>query len=478
MKNLWISVLLSLLLGCSAQNNITFTTVTGSCADGTVNAPYCMAVTLQNNNGGQNWITNTNFPISGLTLTVSGPSNVGYPTSQGSNYDPNNCLGSNISPGQTCTFYLQLTGESAAVGTKPAVTINANYTVNNVLFGNSGTSSTSSTTVYETPSLLISNSLGWVESYNVNGLSLAYRGESESVNNANANDNYYGFLYLAGNNGIYLSGNGTYAGNATNNSSSIKGAGNLLINGQTVYATPTGSLSTSVYNANLQQESFNWQQYANGLVSVANNVSTLSGSRVFIAQVSIASVYLCNPTSGTGNSCTPEGVNIPANPLSINASTISTLAFGNLGTLSTGVATGLVAGANNGLWVESGTLGAASNQWLPVYLSGTSQPLTNSILKISADAFLNLYVADVAGNIYRVAVSGGNFATPMTNWSAIQGQTVVAMVYDNSGSQLYIATNSGNIYGCLVAGSCTQLLSGNYPGSLFGLNIVTSLTSS
>ena len=34
--------------------------------------------------------------------------------------------------------------------------------------------------------------------------------------------------------------------------------------------------------------------------------------------------------------------------------------------------TGVVAGANNGLWVESGTVGTATNSWLPVYLSATT----------------------------------------------------------------------------------------------------------
>jgi hypothetical protein len=216
MKCTYLIGILCMITGCGVENNITFSTTQGNCADGSTNASYCMAIQIQNNNGGQNYINSTNYPINNLTLSVSGASNVGYPTAQGSSNDPNNCLGSTINPGSSCTFYLWLTGESFPVGAHVPITITANYTVNNTLpWVTSSNTASSSLTVYETPGLQISNKTGYVQVYNNSGFNNAYWAESETIANAVVHDNYYGFLYLAGNNGIYFSGNNTYAGNAT-----------------------------------------------------------------------------------------------------------------------------------------------------------------------------------------------------------------------------------------------------------------------
>ncbi len=473
-KNYFLGLCALTVTGCGVQNDITFTTTSGSCADGTTGAPYCMAVTILNNSGGQNFINSTNFPISNLSLSLTGSSNINYPTNVGSSYDPNNCLGSTVSPGGQCTFYLQLTGESVPVGQSQGISIVANYTVNSDLFGGGTNTSSTTLSVSQLSNLLLSTSGGWVESYNIYGLSGAYRGESEATNNAVVNDNYYGFLYMAGNNGIYFSGNGSYLGNVTNGSSSIQGATNLLINGQTLYGVPTGSsLSSSVYSANIKAESFNWQQYSTGIPSVARtNVSVLSGTRIFVAPSSAAQVEVClgSPT----NNCVPEGVIIPG------ASSINALAFGNIGSLSSGATpTGLVAGADNGLWIESGSIAPitpANNGWVQALIAG-STPLHTSIKVIVADASLNLYIADAGGILYVLPVNNGNNVTQQTNWSAVVGQDVTAMVYDNNGATLYVASNSGTVYACanIAGGSCKVLLQNIYSGSLNGLNIVSSL---
>ncbi len=480
MKNKILMIVPLVLVACGVQNNITFSTITGTCADGTTSAPYCMGVTIQNNSGGQNWITNTNFPINNLTLSVTGPSNVGYPSSQGSNFDPNNCLGSTVAPGESCTFYLWLQGESAAIGQKPVVGLTANYTINDTLFGGGSSTASSSLNLFELPTLLISTSNGWVESYNVNnGFSsfANYRGESENIANAYTNDNYYGFLYLAGNNGIYLSGNGNYVLNATNQSTSIKGASNLLMNGQTIYAVPTGSLSTSVYSAGIQKESFSWQTYASGLTNAATNVSTINGNRIFVGQSNTPSVFVClNPTGSTTTSCIAEGTSIPG------ASSLNVLAYSNLGTANGGqtVLTGLVAGTNNGLWVESGTVGTATNGWLQVQVGGNGSLISNSINKIVADNSLNLYIVDANNNFYVMTVNGGNSATQKTNWTLPSGTSVAAMVYDNTGQTLYLTTPSGMIYGCsnlAGGGACTAVGQAALTSGVQGLSIVTSLSS-
>ena len=49
------------IVACGVQNNITFSTQTGNCADGTTST-YMYGCNDKNNSGGQNWITNTQFP--------------------------------------------------------------------------------------------------------------------------------------------------------------------------------------------------------------------------------------------------------------------------------------------------------------------------------------------------------------------------------------------------------------------------------
>ena len=468
MKSLLAPLTIMLLTACGAQNNITLSPAAGNCADGSVNASYCLGVTILNNSGGQNWITNTNFPISNLVLSVAGPSNVGYPTSSGSSFDPNNCLGSSITPGGSCTFYLWLNGESAAVGTKPSVVVTASYTINNTLFGGSSTTATSNVTVYETPSILMTSSTGSVESYNANGFAAPYTAESgETVVNDTVNDGYYGFLYLAGNNGIYYSGNGTYIGNITQTSSSVRGASNLLLNNQTLYATPIGSLGSSVYSSALQGESYSWQQYATGLTSVAANVSTNNGSQLFFTQSAAPNVYLCTSSSSSGNNCNQEGLAVPL------AKTINALGFTNLGNMSGTPLTGLVAGANNGLWIESGTLGNSANSWSQVGLSGGV--ISNPINQIVNDSSLNLYIVDSSNLFYELPVNQWSGAKQMTAWTLPSGTAVASMVFDNAGNQLFVATTSGVLYTCPVSAGCS-LVGFSLLSSIFSLNLVTSLT--
>lgn len=474
MKRLIITMGTVLLCACGVENNITFSTTQGQCADGTTNAPYCMAITIQNNNGGQNYINSTNYPINNLSLSISGAGNVGYPSAPGSNYDPNNCLGSSINPGSSCQFFLWLTGESFPVGTHNAITITANYTINNTLpWVTSSNSASSSLTVYETPGLQISTSggnsayNGYVQVYNNNGFNTPYKAESETIANAVINDNYYGFLYLAGSSGIYLSGNGNYVTNATGSSSSIKGSTNLLINGQTIYGTPNGSLSSSVYFAGIQNESFNWSQYATGLTNTSTNISAISGTRLFFA--SAANAYVCTQNS-SGNNCVSEGNNL-------NGGSITALGYTTLSASSGIIYTGLVAGNNSGFWLESGVIASPINQWVQA-TTANGESITASITKIVADSSNNLYIASSNGAFYQLPINGTNIVTPYS-WT-VPG--AVTMVVDNNAGQLYIATSSGVIYSCpsstTGSGSCTQVGQSAFTANVLGLNIITQLTTS
>ena len=470
-----------ILSACGVQNNITYSTQMGQCPDGVTGAPYCMAVMIQNNSGGQNWITNTNFAINQLSLSVTGASNVGYPSSQGSSYDPNNCLGSSIVPGGKCTFYLWLTAESVPVTQHQPIQITANYNVNTNLFGGGGSNASSSTTVYQTPALMLSTKNGgYVESYSYFGLSVPYRAESENVAIANANDNYYGFLYLAGNNGIYLSNESGYIANATRSSATIRGASNLIFNGTTLFATPSNVTTLpSVYRAGIIQESFVWASYATGLNPVQSNVSAKNGVALYFAQSNTPSVTLCNPTASSGSGCANEAQSIPG------ASVINALGYTRLGTATTGsILTGLIAGTDNGLWAESGISNSTANQWVQFNISGDTRTLGSNIVSIVTDKSSNVYVADDTGRIFIIAPNAGNTATQMTNWDSLVGSSIVTMVYDNAAQAMFVGMANSDIYECyktLLSPACGSkpIIYGSQSGisSLLGLNIVTSLTN-
>lgn len=180
--NLFFGALLVGVLGaCSpTPNNVTLTLTPSSCVTGTypgyeatatpysngyplnatmpANAPYCMAVTLTNNNTGTN-ANNIQVFQGGLQLTynVAGVAYSGYmidfnasgipqstytytPYQQLGNialFDPSNCvttIGSHVNTlsqgGGQCTFYLSLIGESLPVGTYP-LQLQVNYTNGN-----------------------------------------------------------------------------------------------------------------------------------------------------------------------------------------------------------------------------------------------------------------------------------------------------------------------------------------------------------
>ena len=87
-KLLMLGLATTILVGCGVNNNVSVTTTNGTCPNGTGGNPYCMQVQVQNNSGGQNYITSTNFPITNLTVVVNGASNILSPATS-STMDPN-----------------------------------------------------------------------------------------------------------------------------------------------------------------------------------------------------------------------------------------------------------------------------------------------------------------------------------------------------------------------------------------------------
>lgn len=174
--------IIALLAGCSASapNDVTLTTTPGVCVNSvvsgyesslttyssafpmnsymTASSPYCMSVTMTNNNNGQN-SNNIQVYQGGLTLTYTAggisysanmidfnaaglyQGNFNYlPVQQLGNialFDPNNCvttIGAHVNTlnkaGGQCTFYLQIVNEYSPTGDYP-INLSVNYTNGN-----------------------------------------------------------------------------------------------------------------------------------------------------------------------------------------------------------------------------------------------------------------------------------------------------------------------------------------------------------
>lgn len=185
LSNLFVAVgLIGLLSACApTPNDVSLTLIPGLCVTATnpgyeavasttggqsagfplnatmpANSPYCMGVTMTNNNSGDN-ANNIQVFQSGLqlTYTIAGStytsslidfSASGIPQSTYSYtvaqqlgnialFDPSNCvstIGSNVNTldkgGEQCTFYLEVVGEAFPVGTYP-IQLSVNYTNGN-----------------------------------------------------------------------------------------------------------------------------------------------------------------------------------------------------------------------------------------------------------------------------------------------------------------------------------------------------------
>jgi hypothetical protein len=210
-----------ILSGCSdTPNDITMSVNQGQCLTGGTDgaspynpatAPYCMSVTLQNNNSGSN-ANNVQVTSAGLTLGYSALTATGLQnfsnticdlnasagvcpsgTTQIGNitiFDPNNCAtqqGSQVSTlmanGGSCTFFLQIAAESFAIGSYP-ITITYNYT-------NSNQNYSIATTLYQNVNLYSGGENG-LYLLNSSQLQLA---ESAANTSVVAHDNY-GNLYF------------------------------------------------------------------------------------------------------------------------------------------------------------------------------------------------------------------------------------------------------------------------------------------
>jgi len=472
LHGLFIGLLL-ITTGCQTQTSVSVTTVNGECANGLTNAPYCMSVTIQNNSGGQNFINSTSLPLTGISIAITGVSNVLSPAAT-SSMDPNGCTNSSIAPGSSCTFYLQLNQEFYSVGSVTPFIVTINYTVNDglssIVGGSGGAQSSYSFTLNQYTNLyaITSSGINNLTLYNNSGLTY-YTLEStagSAIQTSAIDNSSYGYLWFGTNQGMYWFGNGNTSGNNTYNPSGLTSASvsSIFTSQPSPFESQTstpanmyGVISGGLYSFTFS--TITWgsliAQAPTNLLSNVNAVSS-SGSNILLA--SSGQVYACS-TASSGASCNNEAVAL---------NSIADIGF----TVATSVGyTGLYAATANGLYVESGTFPSSTNIWTQVTGDGIESA---QISVITTDDSGNIYVGDNSGDVWLVsAVSSPT--TAAHHWSRPSNQPITSMVFDNIGNSLYL-TSGTNLYQCnLLDSSCQSvglLGNANQPaGLLIGSSI-------
>ncbi|MEN9390861.1 MAG: hypothetical protein RL017_158 [Pseudomonadota bacterium] len=476
-----------ILLGCGISNNVGVNLINGQCPNGIGNAPYCMAVQIVNNGGGQNFINSTNFPISNISLTISNVPNIASPATSSSQYDPNGCLTSTIAPGGSCTFYLQLTGEAFPVASYESAQVILNYTVNNTLFGGSTTTGNYPFNAYEITNLYVMQQNGYLT---VNNAAWTLSGlvESNDVANTIAVDtSQYGVLYIGGNQGIYpysISQTALYS-SITASNTNVKGSNNLLISSGTMYTTnipSTGNNQLFSYTLNIESWANTYQAINNSIwqrtITLSNGTILFSTANSSLSNTPTNIIYYCNNNLSSSYSCSPEGIN------GLNLIAVYSLGVATTGTESGNSYTGLYAGGlgeeSDSLYIESGSMvGNPSNAWSAV----TSAVESNSFGRVNVLANANdslgnalIVAGDSNGKLWVVnATTSPTIAYPVVIGNQDIAGAIVAMTFDQFSSTLYVATGT-NVYACsgigstatnnFINASCTNLnipINGNGP---------------
>lgn len=460
MKRFFILFLVVFLAACSVQDNVSLTTEQATCASGTLNAPYCMKITIENNSGGQNYINSTNYPINDLSVTISGAGNILSPMTNVSATDPNGCTSNSIGPGGSCSFFLQISNESYPVGSIEPVNVAINYTINDALFGDSSTSGSNSINVYERTNLYPVNTAASLWVYNNNGLNFESVAESSSMSGyqilSGSIDNYtYGNLFFSNQNAIWAYGNGVVS-STISPSSGITGS-NLMFNlSSGLYAS--ASNSGNIWNLPIESGSNTWSTpYIPSTKLNSNTYAVSPSGNLYVAYGSTAQncTGVISVSSNTG--CSNEAQGFPI--------TDSISGMGYAGTLYAG-------SNNNGLWYESGS--GPTGAWVQLSGAGISSSAKINVIKTNGS---NTYVivADNNSNIWKVDQLQN--VTLVTQTSS----PVTALAIDNSASptNIYFVV-SGVLYSCGSGGinGCTPTQVGTgLTGTMLDLYIGSSLTT-
>ena len=495
-KFIAILSIIVLVDGCSSGNsaNISVNTVNGICPIG--NAPYCMSVQIVNNANGQNYINNSNYPISNVTVQVNAPrGNISSPTTDAT-LDPNNCQNSTIAPGGSCTFYLRLNQIAGAVSSVATAQVTLNYNINNSMYNNTNTTGTYTFSVYELTSLFLNyNSLNQTNFQLFNG---AWATSGYIANQTTNMSTVYtlnrGLIYFGTNQGVTSY---DFSSNYTNTALGPIGATFItnLINNQNNIFTTIQSEGSDLFNfASLSTTPFAWLSTSLSLPGYTSiNTSAVSNTGSFFVGVAngnrqpINEVYSCipdNTTSPATYACNEEGVTLPG------ASFVGSLLFASNNITDQNL-TGLFAGTDNGIYAESGQTFSPNNTWTPVtFIPTPAVPqIINSLIELTGSGIEGYYIlaGSTSGNFWYI---NEQQTTPDTitaiSISGALSEPIKYMVYDQLGSTslssiiVYVATDT-NLYNCtfdftLVNVTCTSMLQQAISG-ISGLNLTSSLNT-
>ena len=449
------------LVGClgigeDGANNIQLSTTAGNCPAGAINAPYCMAVTIQNNPGGQNYINSTNYPISSIAITTSGSTSIISPMLNAGSMDPNGCTSTTIQPGGSCTFYVAISSENYPVGSYNPINVTANYTVNDSLFVNGDHTASSSTTVYQRTNLYILNNTANLWVWNNNGLSYAGLAESANMSGQPLLSSTLGYvtgkLILSNNNSIWSYGNGVVSSAA--NSGILTGSNLLFSLSNGVYASASGT--GNIWKGTESSSSLTWTNTGSPTGVLSSNAYAISP---------ISSLYVAS----TGQALNCPGI--------IASSTLpcTNEATGFSGSItSLGYAGILYAGSNeSGMYYESGTGTTAT--WVPITQLQTTTLGTVNVMKTTSN-YAYVLAADNQNNIWSIPASSTSATQVTTTPSSVTGLAI-----DNFASSpniYYVANNQ--LYSCGSGGfaSCAPVvLASGLTGTMLNLIIGSSLST-
>jgi hypothetical protein len=522
----YLGLFSALLIGCAqTPNNVVLTVAQGQCVtslypgyesqatlyssafpmNGTLpgTSPYCAAVTITNNNSGQN-ANNIQIYQSGLYVSFPSLANgagvtsatsmvdfnaAGIPQSSFSYtqqqlfnlnlFDPKNCVttqGANVQTinanGGNCTFYLQLSGESMPIGVYP-ISLTLNYT-------NGNTNYSTTTNINQRANLY----LGGIFSSNI---AITNAGTTSptanSIISANSPEQYgvtaltrdpYGMVYSGD-----ILGN-VYKYNGTTNSSWASISGLPSVGQSPVAALVTDSNANLYVVNNAGQVSQVTPSLAvNSLGSIPvtvdhppTSMQVFSGTSLLISSGS--DVYACNLASISVNSCgstpyapAPNGESINQ-MIATNTLTIATTqnAYQYSGAGWTPIASGLI-----GNDIQSMAQFINSSTGTTWYAGITQTESSNSSIysETNGAAFAPLLSSSNA------IVSGG---VSQVVTDAAQGLFVSGLALSSSdfSGQTYLAYTASNYLGVLPATPWVAI-SGIGGGAVRTLQTASQLTS-